>query len=92
MEEQTENIEEQVTTTGEQIDNGKKNIDSGLATLVLVMENKAYLKTILDNQERILAYLQERDLEEIMKETDEMFREHYEAIKEDVVNRFEAKP
>ena len=92
MEEQAENIEKQVTTTGEQIENEKKNIDSGLATLVLVMENKAYLKTILDNQERILAYLQERDLEEIMKETDEMFREHYEAIKEDVDNRFEAKP
>ncbi len=92
MEEQAENIEEQVNTTAEGVDYEKKNIDSGLATIVLLMENKAYLKTILDNQERILAYLQDRAIEDIMKETDEMFREHYEAIKEDIVSRFEAKP
>jgi hypothetical protein len=91
MEKQDDTKGEQVNTTDEQVDTRKRNIDSGLATVVLLMENKAYLKTILSNQERILAYLQDRNMEEIMKETDEMFREHYEAIKEDVLERFEAK-
>ncbi len=63
-------------------------IDFALATVMLSIENKAYLRTILDNQERILAHLQSRDIKEIRQESDDLYEKHLKKVQEETIETF----
>ena len=47
-------------------------INFEMATVSLLLEHKAYLKTMLEVQEKILAHLQGKEVNEIMKESDDV--------------------
>ncbi len=57
-----------------------KEINVELATLKLGVENKAFLKIIVENQEKILAQLQGRDINEIIKEREALYAKLVEQI------------
>ena len=50
-----------------------KEINVELATLKLGVENKAFLRILVENQEKILTQLQDRDIHEIIKEREALY-------------------
>jgi hypothetical protein len=55
-------------------------IDFSQASLHLLMQNQAYLKTILENQATILAQATNVDRNQVVKESNELYDQFYSQI------------